>query len=110
MCQIAATDSTFEQMAEQWLGKCLICNGKLGFHIRSGYGANIEHILSRVLGGTSEIKNLGLTHSRCNGEKGRHWDAPRQHRSSERNAAYWAIVERLQARRTERWRELGTSS
>lgn len=105
MRQIAQTDRTFEQLDGQWLGKCLICNGRLSFRDRDGFGANIEHIFPRVLGGTDELKNLGLTHLGCNGEKGRHWDAPRHHRTLTRNAAYQELVERLQTRRQERWRE-----
>ncbi len=107
MRQIAQTDATFERVDEQWLGKCLICNGRLSFRHSDGFGANIEHIYPRVLGGTDQLTNLGLTHPGCNGEKGRHWDSPRRHRQPARNAAYQEIIERLKARRLERWREKG---
>lgn len=107
MRNIAATDRTFERNAGQWVGKCLICNGRLSFRDSDGYGANIEHIYPKVLGGTDELANLALTHPGCNGEKGRRWDAPRRHKSSpEKNAAYQQIIERLQTRRQERWRDL----
>lgn len=105
MRQIARSDKTFEQVGDQWSGKCLICNGRLTFRHSDGFGANIEHIFPRVLGGTDELTNLGLTHPGCNGEKGRHWDAPRHHRTPARNSAYQEMVERLQARRLERMRD-----
>lgn len=105
MRQIALTDRTFEQVGDQWLGKCLICNGRLSFQDKNGYGANIEHIFPKVLGGTNELINLGLTHPGCNGEKGRNWDKPSRRNNASRNAAYEEIVKRLQARRQERWRE-----
>lgn len=105
MRQIAQSDRTFERIDEQWVGKCLICNGRLTFRHSDGFGANIEHIFPRVLGGGDELTNLGLTHPACNGEKGRHWDAPRRHRTPDRSEAYNEIVERLQLRRQERWRD-----
>ncbi len=106
MEKIARTDSTFVETGQQWVGKCLICNGRLSFRRRDGFGANIEHIFPKVLGGQDELANLGLTHPGCNGEKGRHWDAPRRHQSPDREEAYRELVERLQIRRRERWREL----
>ena len=44
--------------------------------IAFGEGATIEHILPRTLGGDNDLRNLGVAHRRCNGEKGRRWDAP----------------------------------
>jgi 5-methylcytosine-specific restriction endonuclease McrA len=105
MRQIAQTDKTFEQADGQWVGKCLICNGRLSFRDKDGFGANIEHIYPKVLGGTDDIKNLALTHPSCNGEKGRRWDAPHRRRQPERSSAYQEIIERLQTRRLERWRD-----
>ncbi|HEX2915614.1 MAG TPA: HNH endonuclease [Chloroflexia bacterium] len=106
MRRIAQTDRTFERVDGLWLGKCLICNGRLSFRDSDGFGANIEHIFPRVMGGDDELTNLGLTHPQCNGEKGRHWDNPRRRRfKPEMDAAYRSIVERLQARRLERWRD-----
>ncbi|MDB5078577.1 MAG: hypothetical protein JWP00_501 [Chloroflexi bacterium] len=104
MNRVAQSDKTFEQVDGQWLGKCLICNGRLSFRRSDGFGANIEHIYPRVLGGGDDLENLGLTHPACNGEKGRHWDAPRQRRVPERNQAYQAMIERFKKRRSERWR------
>jgi 5-methylcytosine-specific restriction endonuclease McrA len=105
MREIARSDRTFEQGDGQWLGKCLICNGRLSFRDSDGFGAYIEHIFPRVLGGSDELKNLALTHPGCNGEKGRRWDSPQRRRNLERNEAYQELVERLQARRLERWRD-----
>jgi 5-methylcytosine-specific restriction endonuclease McrA len=105
MDRVAQTDSTFEKVNGQWLGKCLICNGRLSFRTSDGFGANIEHIFPRVLGGTDALENLALTHPACNGEKGRHWDAPRKHRPPERKLAYLEMVKRFQERRLERWRD-----
>jgi 5-methylcytosine-specific restriction endonuclease McrA len=104
MRKIAQSDKTFEQVDGQWVGKCLICNGRLSFRNSDGFGANIEHIFPRVLGGTDDLANLALTHPGCNGEKGRRWDAPRRHRDPTRNSAYQEMIERMQARRQERMR------
>jgi hypothetical protein len=55
----------------------------------------------RTLGGTNDLLNLGITHPRCNGEKGRHWDAKRRPADP---ARYQEIVNRLLAERRHRWR------
>lgn len=101
--QIAATDATFARRDDDWIGKCLICGGPIAFSVRTGEGATVEHILPRSLGGTNELRNLGIAHRRCNGEKGRHWDPKRRHRR--RAAEYDALVRRLRAERTRRWRD-----
>jgi 5-methylcytosine-specific restriction endonuclease McrA len=103
MSEIAATDSTFSLEEGRWRGKCLICNGWLGFDARTGFGANIEHIVPRSLGGDNALSNLGLTHPRCNGEKGRRWDPKRRHRADPDR--YQSLVRALLQRRKERWRE-----
>ncbi len=103
--RIAATDATFTQAGDTWTGKCLICNGWVSFQARTGFGANVEHITPRTLGGSNDLRNLGITHPRCNGEKGRHWDA--KHRTAD-PARYQEIVERLRAERRHRWREPAT--
>jgi 5-methylcytosine-specific restriction endonuclease McrA len=100
---IAATDTTFSFADGYWTGKCLICGGWLRFHAASGFGANIEHILPRSLGGTNDLLNLGLTHPQCNGEKGRRWDIKRRHR--QKVDRYRAIIDRLLKERQRRWRE-----
>lgn len=103
MNRIAETDSTFTLRGRSWVGKCLICGGPLRFDALTGDGANIEHILPRSLGGTHDPRNLGITHHRCNAEKGIHWDGGRRrHADPER---YAAIVARLRAERLRRWRE-----
>ncbi len=106
MRRIARSDRTFSLLEGQWMGKCLICNGRLSFRDWDGFGANIEHILPRVAGGDNELSNLALTHPTCNGEKGRQWDAPKKHRHPIRQTAYRQLVDRLQARRVERWRQI----
>jgi 5-methylcytosine-specific restriction endonuclease McrA len=108
MVQIAQTDATFVRRGDDWVGKCLICSGPLRFAAATGEGANIEHIVPRVLGGTSDLRNLGITHPRCNGEKGRHWDSGKRRRGNPDR--YTQIVARLQAERARRWREPGGRS
>lgn len=100
--RIAATDTTFTRAEGIWTGKCLICHGWISFDAHSGFGANVEHIVPRTLGGTNDLRNLGITHPRCNGEKGRHWDA--RHRTAD-PARYAALVERLRDERQGRWRD-----
>lgn len=101
--RIAQTDSTFHYEDGFWTGKCLICKGWLRFDARSGFGANVEHIQPRSLGGSNDLLNLGLTHPGCNGEKGRRWDTKRRHRHAP--DAYHALVQRLLGERQRRWRE-----
>ncbi len=101
--QIAATDATFAREGEDWIGRCLICGGPLRFSARTGEGATVEHILPRSLGGANDLRNLGIAHPRCNGEKGRRWDPKRRHRA--RQAEYAALLDRLRARRACRWRD-----
>lgn len=103
MNRIAQTDATFRHSGRDWVGKCLICGGPVRFDTQTGVGANIEHIVPRTLGGDNDLRNLGITHARCNGEKGRHWDAGRRRRMDPER--YRSIVERLQAERARRWRE-----
>lgn len=105
MSRVAQSDKTFEEADGQWLGKCFICNGRLSFRKSDGFGANIEHIFPKVLGGTDDLQNLALTHPTCNGEKGRHWDAPRRRRDPARNLAYQEMLDKFKKRRLERWRE-----
>ena len=101
--RIAATDVTFSYEDGYWTGKCLICGGWLRFEGATGFGANVEHILPRSLGGSNDLLNLGLTHPHCNSEKGRRWDPKRRHRHSA--DAYHLLVDRLLTERARRWRE-----
>lgn len=103
MNHIAATDSTFVLRDTLWIGRCLICGGPVCFDALTGEGATIEHIFPRSLGGTSDLKNLGIAHSRCNGEKGRRWDPRWRHRANPER--YEALLQRLAAERLRRWRE-----
>ena len=105
MQRIAETDATFSRQAGSWVGKCLICRGPLRFDARTGEGANIEHIVPRSLGGKNDLHNLGITHVRCNGEKGLHWDAVGYRHDA---ARYQALLDRLLAERARRWREGAT--
>jgi len=100
--QIARTDNTFERADRSWVGKCLICNGRLSFDARGGFGANIEHIVPRTEGGANDLLNLGLTHPHCNAEKGRNWDNRKKRSDS---ARYEALVGGFLARRNSRWRD-----
>lgn len=103
MNRIAKTDATFHRDGRDWIGKCLICGGPVRFDSLTGEGASVEHIVPRVLGGDNDLLNLGITHMRCNSEKGRRWDAgPRRRAAPER---YQSIVARLSAERQRRWRE-----
>jgi 5-methylcytosine-specific restriction endonuclease McrA len=103
MNYIAATDKTFTRHGNTWVGKCLICRGPLRFDAATGEGANIEHIFPRSLGGTSDPSNLGITHHRCNSEKGRNWDSGRLRRNDP--TRYDMLIQRLRSEREQRWRE-----
>jgi 5-methylcytosine-specific restriction endonuclease McrA len=103
MEEIARTDNTFVRAGHIWLGKCLICNGRLSFDARTGFGANVEHIVPRTEGGDSTLRNVALTHPRCNAEKGRRWDNRRSRPREE--GRYEALVASLLARRAARWRD-----
>lgn len=103
---IAATDSTFERTVagdrEVWSGKCLHCNTRL-FLALDGEPisrATIEHILPRNHGGTDDLRNLGIACARCNAEKGMRHDHKRKG-----DARATEIVEKLAAKRAERWRD-----
>lgn len=103
MRRVAETDSTFVLKDGLWVGRCLICGGPVCFDERKGDGATIEHILPRSLGGTKDLRNLGIAHPRCNNEKGRHWDPRRRHHV--RQGRYAALLQHLLAERERRWRE-----
>lgn len=104
---VAMTDVTFSRIGARWVGRCLICNGKLSLDERTGVGANLEHIVPRSRGGTNDLLNLALTHPACNSEKGRNWDSRRRQQHSA--VEYQGLVDRLLERRRERWRPLTPS-
>jgi 5-methylcytosine-specific restriction endonuclease McrA len=100
---VAATDRTFRREEGDWVGRRLICGGPLRFDAHTGEGATIEHIMPRNLGGGNDLRNLGVAHGRCNGEKGRRWDPPaRRRRNQDR---YTGLVVRLREERERRWRD-----
>jgi 5-methylcytosine-specific restriction endonuclease McrA len=104
--EIIATDATFERSEfrghEVWIGKCLHCNTHLIVDLKGEpvSRATIEHIVPQAHGGTEELENLGLACARCNHGKGRRHDH-RYHK----DARAQELVQRLLARRRERWRE-----
>src|SRR5437879_9010108 len=93
--RVAESDATFARRGEDWVGKCLICNGPIAFDGRTGAGATLENIRARRRGGSEALDNLGVVHGRCNWEKGRRWDPKR----SRDQAEYEAFVARLLERR-----------
>jgi 5-methylcytosine-specific restriction endonuclease McrA len=101
--RVAETDATFVLKGSLWVGRCLICGGPLCFGERTGDGATIEHILPRSLGGSNDLRNLGIAHMHCNNEKGRHWDPRRRHHA--RQDRYAALLQQLLTERERRWRE-----
>ena len=105
LLRIAATDRTFETKVlggETVLeGKCIHCQKKLTL-ANDGTplnGATLEHIVPRNHGGTDDLENLASACARCNAEKGLRHDHKRRNDPKLRE-----IVERLQARRRERFR------
>jgi len=103
---IVATDSTFVRADARgepvWVGKCIHCHSKL---VVSEAGeplgvATIEHIVPRTHGGDDTVENLALACAGCNHEKGVRHDARRADDPKLR-----AMIELLQARRRERWRD-----
>lgn len=102
MNRIAQSDATFSLHGRDWIGKCLICGGPLRFDALTGEGATVEHIMPRGLGGTNDLRNVGLAHPRCNGEKGIHWDGGRRRRLHPER--YQQLVARLHEERARRWR------
>lgn len=101
LVRVAESDRSFRLQGANWVGKCLICNGPIAFNAKTGEGATIEHIRARTRGGSDELPNLAIVHGACNWEKGRRWD-PKKRRP---DAEYDAFIERLLARRRDRWRE-----
>ena len=105
LARVAETDRTFTRRGDDWVGKCLICNGPIAFDARTGEGATLEHIRARHRGGTDQADNLGIAHSRCNGEKGRRWDPKRRRPGTD----YDNFIARLLERRRQRQREPETN-
>jgi 5-methylcytosine-specific restriction endonuclease McrA len=103
---IVATDATYAQRAVRgetlWVGRCIFCQGALSVTCEGDIvsRATVEHIRPRSHGGDDRLENLALACVGCNNEKGMRHDArPRG------DARLAEIVERLSARRRERWRD-----
>lgn len=63
-------------------------------------GGTIEHIIPKNHGGTDELENLAIACGRCNSEKGLRHDHKRPD-----DPKYREVIERLQERRRERFRD-----
>lgn len=102
---IVATDTTFERRVVRgevvFVGKCIHCSSALTVGTRGEtWGATVEHIVPRTHGGTDALENVALACARCNQGKGKRLDKrPRSDPTLAR------VIEMLQARRHERWRE-----
>lgn len=103
---IVSTDNTFELTTigedRVWVGKCIHCNRKLVVEANGEAGSRVtlEHIVPRNHGGTNDLANLALACYRCNNVKGVYHD----HKKAD-DPKLKEIIERLQARRLERWRD-----
>ena len=80
-----------------WVGKCIFCDTKIVVELNGETDATVEHILALNHGGDNSIENLALACYDCNSEKGSHHDKFRRPRGD--------LVERLQAKRQQRWRD-----
>lgn len=100
---VVATDTTFVP-AEQggFIGRCLHCNAHLWIR-EDGEPvsrATLEHIVPQHHGGTDALRNLGLACARCNHGKGARHDRRRRD-----DPKLVALIESLQRKRDERWRD-----
>jgi 5-methylcytosine-specific restriction endonuclease McrA len=102
--RVVATDATFvraEVRGERcWVGKCIHCGSKIVVSDDGATLATIEHIVPRHHGGGDEPENLALACARCNAGKGVRHDARRRD-----DPKLVALIETLQVRRRERWRD-----
>ena len=99
MC--AATDATWQQRGEIWIGKCIHCKRKLSLMANglSEGNATLEHIVPRTHGGTNDLTNLSIACARCNHQKGRRIDV-----LSANDERYLQVVERLTEEKKKRSR------
>jgi hypothetical protein len=103
---VAATDATFEPMLRGDVhvvcGRCIHCGRKhqLGLDGTPLTRASLEHIVPRHHGGTNRAENLAIACEGCNAGKGRRLDCRRAD-----DPDLVRVVEMLQSRRRERWRE-----
>ena len=103
---VAATDCTFEHMlrGEENVicGRCIHCGRKQQLALDGAplTAATIEHIVPRVHGGGDDARNLAIACKRCNATKGYRLDCLRKD-----DPALVRVIETLQTRRRERWRD-----
>lgn len=101
----ASTDRTFEPKELNgepvYEGKCIHCHAKLTLYAdgRPLGGTTLEHIVPKNHGGTDDVENLAIACARCNSEKGLRHDHKRAN-----DPKLLEIIERLQARRRQRFR------
>jgi 5-methylcytosine-specific restriction endonuclease McrA len=104
--EIVATDRTFERAEIRgragWVGKCIHCRSAITIDDEGEPigAATIEHIAPKNHGGTDDVRNLALACARCNSLKG-----VRQDNRRAGDPRRLELVEKLQAQRSERWRE-----
>jgi 5-methylcytosine-specific restriction endonuclease McrA len=102
--EIVRTDSSFAREdvrgVRAWVGRCIHCGSRIVVEESGATLATVEHIVPRNHGGTDELTNLALACARCNQGKGTRLDARKRSDPTLR-----AVIETLQARRKERWRE-----
>lgn len=85
-----------------WRGRCFYCDTPLWLEIdgRAVTDVSVEHLVPRTRGGTDAPRNLALSCSKCNREKGSRHDA-----RPKGDARAEEVIAAAVARRAERWRE-----
>lgn len=53
----------------QQAGRCFWCGGQMEHDPAGPYGATLEHLLPKSLGGTDDAANIVVAHRRCNEER-----------------------------------------
>jgi 5-methylcytosine-specific restriction endonuclease McrA len=103
--QIVATDNTFRPVEGGWVGRCIHCNTRLEVSDQGDMlgRTSLEHIIPQGHGGTDALENVALACRGCNNQKGY-----RQDNKGPGHAGYDKVVQLLQERRQQRWRDLPT--
>jgi 5-methylcytosine-specific restriction endonuclease McrA len=109
---IARTDTTFALTTlpgrgavpdrPAWRGKCFYCGTPIWLEAdgRPITDVSVEHIEPRAHGGDDDPRNLALSCTRCNQQKGRRVDA-----RAKRDARAAEVIAEARARRAARWRD-----